>query len=365
MKSIKIVRSLYALLVLIVIAAAASSALAQKKPRKKKAAAPKTTSIIISTPIREEIKPIKGSGGRVKFPSVNKLRIAMDFDGDGFADYAVFNHPSNNWTIAKSSGGTMTTPFGFRGYDYFTPGDFDGDGKADLAVFRNTDHKWYVLQSSTNTIVITDFGATGDEPVARDYDGDNKTDLAVVHKENGILTWTIKSSLTGTTTSTQWGTVWDVTAPGDYDGDGKFDLAVKRAGRPAATGTAIFIIKKSSDGAQLNIDWGLGSDLVVPGDYDGDGKCDAAVLREGKKQTDPLTWLIKRSSDGTAVVQTFGTTGTAYNVQNDYDGDLKTDIAIWDNATATFAVLRSSTNSVFNLPLGASNDYPVASYDTH
>lgn len=331
---------------------------------KKKKATFKTPPIVVTTRIPSVIYDAKGDTGRSI--SVNKLRIAMDYDMDGKADYVVFNHATNNWQIIKSGGGTINTPFGLRGNDYFTPGDFDGDGKGDLAVFRDSEHKWYVMQSSNGMTVTTDFGATGDEPVARDYDGDNKTDLAVIHKETtGVLTWTIKSSLTGTTSSTAWGTTADVTAPGDYDGDGKFDLAVKRAGRPAATGTAIFIIKKSSDGNQLNIDWGLGSDLAIPGDYDGDGKCDAAVLREGKKQTDPLMWIIKRSSDGMAVVLNFGTTGVDYNAQNDYDGDQATDIAVWNNATATFTVLRSSTMTTTTVALGSPNDYPVASYDTH
>jgi spore coat protein A, manganese oxidase len=309
---------------------------------------------------------IRGRGERMprlRF-AVNKLRIAMDYDHDGTADYVVFNPATNTWRIIKSLGGTVNTPFGFRSTDYFTPGDFDGDGTGDLAVFRDTEHKWYVMQSSTATTVVTDFGATGDEPVARDYDGDGKTDFAVVHTATGIKTWTIKSSLTGTTSSTAWGVAADATAPGDYDGDGKFDLAVKRAGRTATT-IATFIIKQSTDGAQVNMDWGLGTDLVVPGDYDGDGKADLAVLRQGVRQTDPLTWIIRRSIDGTAFIVNLGTTGTDYNAQNDYDGDGKTDVTVWNNSTATFTVLRSSTLTNSTQLLGAPNDYPVASYDTH
>ncbi len=308
-------------------------------------------------------RPVR-EGMDVKRIISNTLRIAIDYDHDGKADYVVFNPATNNWQIVKSSGGTIVTPFGFRSTDYFTPGDFDGDGIADLAVFRDTEHKWYRMLSSTGLTVVDDFGATGDEPVARDYDGDGKTDLAVVHTASGVKTWTIKSSITGTTTSTAWGVTTDASAPGDYDGDGKFDIAVKRAGA-TATSVATFIIKRASDGVQVNIDWGLGTDLVVPGDYDGDGKTDVAVLREGKLQTDPLTWLIKRSSDGAAVIVNFGTTGTDYNAQNDYDGDGRTDITVWNNTTATFFVMGSVSGTTTSVALGAPNDYPVASYDTH
>ena len=308
-------------------------------------------------------RPRRG-GADSKLVITNMLRTALDYDQDGRADYVVFNPATNNWQIIKSGGGTVNTPFGFRSTDYFTPGDYDGDGIGDLAVFRDTEHKWYRMLSSTGLTVVDDFGATGDEPVARDYDGDNKTDLAVVHTATGVKTWTIKSSLTGTTTSTAWGVAADASAPGDYDGDGKFDIAVKRAGR-TATSVATYIIRRASDGVQVNADWGLGTDLVVPGDYDGDGKTDLAVLREGKLQTDPLTWLIKRSIDGAAVIVNFGTTGTDYNAQNDYDGDGKTDITVWNNTSATFFVMSSLSGTTASQALGAPNDYPVASYDTH
>ena len=63
---------------------------------------------------------------------INKLRVAMDYDHDGTADYVVFNPTANTWRIVKSGGGTVNVPFGFRSTDYFTPGDFDGDGIGDL-----------------------------------------------------------------------------------------------------------------------------------------------------------------------------------------------------------------------------------------
>lgn len=296
---------------------------------------------------------------------VNKQRVAMDYEPDGRADYVVFHPATNTWQVLQSSGGSFSQAFGQAHTDYMAPGDYDGDGKGDLAVFRDTEHKWYVRLSTTGTTVVTDFGATGDEPVARDYDGDGRTDLAFIHRANGAMNWTYRPSTGGADVTVNWGVATDTAAPGFYDSDAKCDIAVRRAGTPAATGTAVFIIRKSTDGTQQNIDWGLASDLVVPGDYDGDGKFDAAVLREGTLQTDPLTWLIKRSSDGMALIVNLGTTGTDYNVQNDYDGDGATDIAVWNNSTATFTYRSSITTSLVSRAWGTTNDYPVASFDTH
>ena len=64
------------------------------------------------------------------------------------------------------------------------------------------------------------------------------------------------------------------------------------------TGQATFYVLRSSDQGVVAQPWGLSNDLVVPGDYDGDGKTDFAVVREGATATSNMTWYILRSSDG-------------------------------------------------------------------
>ena len=111
--------------------------------------------------------------------------------------------------------------------------------------------------------------------------------------------------------------------------------------------------------------WGLTNDLVVPGDYDGDGKTDIAVVREGATDGSPLAWYIRRSSDGQLIGRFFGVTSTDFNAQNDYDGDGKTDIAVWRDTTGTFYVLRSTDGGLYGVNWGAPGDNPIAGYDTH
>src|SRR5438552_14756051 len=177
------------------------------------------------------------------------------------------------------------------------------------------------------------------------------------------MTWYILRSSDGGFQGIQFGLSTDYTAPGDFDGDGKFDIGVQRPGA-TATSQSTFYSLNSSNGALKATAFGLSNDLVVPGDYDGDGKTDIAVVREGLTATSNLTWYILRSSDGGLTAVNFGITGSDYCVQNDYDGDGKTDIAVWRDSDGTFYVIRSLAGFTA-VQWGSSNDYPVASYDTH
>ncbi len=293
------------------------------------------------------------------------LRKALDVDNDDKADFAVFRPSNNAWYYLKSSGGFMIQTFGLANSDYPTPGDYDGDGKGDISVWRDTDGVWYRLNSSDNTFVAVGFGITGDEPIARDFDGDGKTDLAVVRRSNGAMVWYVLRSADSSFSATQFGLSTDFTAPGDYDGDLKFDFAVQRPGATASA-QATFYILRTSDGGFTITSFGLSNDLVVPGDYDGDGKTDIAVVREGQSNLpNNLIWFILKSSDGGFIANAFGLIATDLNVQADYDGDGKTDIAVWRDTEGKFYVLRSSDNVLSVVQWGAPNDFPIASYDTH
>ncbi len=290
------------------------------------------------------------------------LRRALDANADGKADFTIFRPSDNKWYTLTSAGGIRIQEFGVANTDFMTPGDFDGDGTGDLAVWRETDGNWYRINSGLNTFTYSTWGQPGDEPVGRDYDGDGKTDMAVVRRSNGIMTWYIFSSLTSGFDSRQFGVSTDFTATGDYDGDGKFDLAVQRPGAsPTAAGTFYVQTATSFD----IYTFGQSNDLVVPGDWDGDGKTDIAVVREGSTPTSNLTWFVRRSSDSQTTQFTWGVTGTDLNVQNDYDGDGKTDFAIWRNTDGKFYVFNPVNGNISVVSWGAPNDFPVASYDTH
>jgi spore coat protein A, manganese oxidase len=291
-----------------------------------------------------------------------QLREALDFDGDQKADFSTIRPAGNVWWIKFSSGSHRSQPWGIANDDRPVPGDYDGDNKADIAVFRDATATWWVLRSSDFTYTATKWGIDGDEPVARDYDGDGRTDYAIARRTNGKLDWWILKS-TGGHSFISWGLDIDFVCPGNYDNDDKFDLCVQRPG-PTPSSPAFFYILGSQAGF-IGVPWGLTSDFIAPGDYDGDGKTDIAVVREGPLSTSPLTWWIRRSDGQGHFTISFGITGDDFITQGDYDGNGRTEAAIWRQSTATFWTIDAVTRVQSATSWGVPGDLPVASYDTH
>ncbi len=91
-------------------------------------------------------------------------------------------------------------------------------------------------------------------------------------------------------------------------------------------------------------------------DFDGDLRTDFAIFRRSNN-----LWLISNSSDNSTTSVTFGLSSSDILTPGDYDGDGRTDVAVWRTTTGTFFVRRSSApgNTLF-FPFGQPGDEPVA-----
>ena len=175
-----------------------------------------------------------------------------------------------------------------------------------------------------------------------DFDVDGRADIG--RWKSGSTEFKIKNSSNGSYVTTTIGTSASKPAPGDFDGDGRTDAAVFNAGT--------WNIKRSSDGVTQNVSWGAAGDVPVSGDYDGDGKTDAAVFRPSTN-----TWWILQSSNGSYTATSYGAAGDV-PVAGNYYGDSRTDMAVFRPSNGTWYVQGTGGGGLV-LQWGLSTDTPV------
>ena len=152
----------------------------------------------------------------------------------------------------------------------------------------------------------------------------------------------------------------------DFDGDNRTDFTVARAAS-AGTQTTWFI--NYNDGGSDGVGWGLGvgfagADQATPADYDGDGKTDIAVWRPGAATE--ASFYILNSVGSTVSIVPFGQTGDDPSIVGDYDGDGKADPAVYRAGAAgvqsTYFYRGSLSNpggNVTFVPFGVGGDRPI------
>ena len=174
-----------------------------------------------------------------------------------------------------------------------------------------------------------------------DFTNDGKSEIAVFRPSTGF--WHQLNSANSAYSAFQFGLQNDKLAPADYDGDGKTDTAVFRNG--------VWYVRQSASGQVRYVNFGLAEDLPRPGDYDGDGLADIAVFRPSDGN-----WYRLNSSNNQSSVVHFGQNGDVPLI-GDFDGDGKTDLTVF--RSGIWYILRSSDQQAQIVQFGLAGDIPV------
>jgi hypothetical protein len=179
-----------------------------------------------------------------------------------------------------------------------------------------------------------------------DYDADGRADLVVYRSSD--RTFYARQSLDDSLYARPVGQPGDsVSLNVDFDGDAKSDFSTARL-----SSQITWRILNSSTDTLAETQWGNSTlgDFFAAADYDGDGRSDIAVFRAG-------TWYIIESSTGTVRYGYFGQGGDV-PTPNDYDKDGKADLAVArsESGQRMWYRLNSSNGQFSGVQFGLSSD---------
>ncbi|HEX8734340.1 MAG TPA: FG-GAP-like repeat-containing protein [Pyrinomonadaceae bacterium] len=134
----------------------------------------------------------------------------------------------------------------------------------------------------------------------------------------------------------------------DFNGDGWSDFAVTRN---VDANLNWFAISNPAGALIVETEFGLTDDKIVPADYDGDRKTDVAVFRPSDGN-----WYILQSANNSIAAVHFGQNGDA-PVPADYDGDARADLAVYRQGV--WYILNSASDSFRAEQFGIASDKPI------
>jgi hypothetical protein len=181
---------------------------------------------------------------------------------------------------------------------------------------------------------VFNFGLATDTVVIGDWNGDGTDKIGVVRATpGGGAVWSLDTNGDGVfdkgDSVFNFGLATDTLIIGDWNGDGRAKIGVVRA---APDGTAVFSLDTNGDGVFDKGDsvfhFGLATDKFVIGDWNGDGRAKIGVVRINSGQA---VWSLDTNGNGvfdaSDQVFTFGQSGDRF-VVGDWNGAGKTEIGV-------------------------------------
>lgn len=299
-----------------------------------------------------------------------------DMDGDGLSDFVMVRNAAQRavWTVKRNdltANGTVFPEFALgTTTDQFLIGDFDGDGMGDPVAFRNGNPGRFSIRRSSRpddrTLEIA-LGATGDTPrVSGDYDGDRVTDASVFQSASGAVL-AYRQSGTGdlVTHAIPNATGAFGLSLRDANGNGKADFALQSN---AGNNMGQFRVYDGLSGAQTDaFTLGNPTHLVIPGQVTGTPRTDITVAGGVAGQINFTTRDLESGTELPTVV--FGQSATDLLTPGDYDGDGLLDLSVWRADAAPgasrFITRLSTTQATLEVPAGEAGQYAVNNWDVH
>ena len=145
----------------------------------------------------------------------------------------------------------------------------------------------------------------------------------------------------------------------DFNGDHKTDFVVVRNTGGGSGGQVTWFVALTGGSPLPAQPWGISTDFFVPADYDGDGKTDYAIWRPGTQGT----FFILNSQTFTVRTDALGTMGDDPTVVGDYNGDGADDPAVYRpgataGAASTWFYRTSSNVNFVAVNFGQNGDTP-------